>query len=183
MSQRQLFDGTEDADDAEWPATRSDQEKHAGGPHQAIDTRDAAYEGVMREEQGDLLNPDVLDELGPRQERVYRALVEAGLGGATNDELEARTGLPANVVTPRTYELRGCGEGNPWSDDPLVVPLRREGERVKRETEAGSKAQVWVAVAVLEAEVAGREAGGDAMVESPTPRQPPERGIRRITIR
>jgi len=116
------------------------------GKHQAIDTRDAAYKGVMREER------ERADQrgLGDRQRQVYLALVEAGPEGATNDELSEALGVPANAVTPRMYELRGLGDDNPLSDDPLALPLRRDGELLKRPTRTGNRAQVWVATAFVD---------------------------------
>lgn len=176
---------------AEWPATRSNrprQKKHAARHHQAIDTRNNAYKQVMREEQGSLLDPETLDGLGNRQARVYRCIVGGGAEGKTNDEISAATGLAINVVTPRTYELRGEGANNPLAERPLVVPLRDNGAtggRVKRETSSGSTAQVWVAVAVLEAPSA-TDAPRESIrvsVRSPTPRQPAERRTLRVTIR
>lgn len=132
--------------------------------HQAIDTRNDAYKGVMREER---TRADRRG-LGQRQRQVYEALVRAGPNGATNHELSEATGLPANVVTPRTYELRGLGEENPLSDDPLAYELRRDGTRIKRPTPTGSKAQVWVAKPF-----AGRRA--------PTPRIEAVDGCGRLT--
>ena len=124
--------------------------------HQAIDTRNAAYSQVMREEQGDVLHADALtDDLGERQTTVYKALLERGPHGATNAELAEVLGWPVNRITPRVYELRGEGRDNPLADDPLVVPLRdngRSGSRVKREGASGAAGQVWVAVAVLASE-------------------------------
>lgn len=124
--------------------------------HQAIDTRNAAYSQVMREEQGDVLHADALtDALGERQATVYETLLQRGLHGATNAELADVLGWPVNRITPRVYELRGEGTDNPLADDPLVVPLRdngRRGSRVKREGPSGAAGQVWVAVAVLASE-------------------------------
>ena len=121
--------------------------------HQAIDTRNAAYAQVMREEQGDVLHPSALTEdLGERQATVYEALLERGPHGATNAELANVLGWAVNRITPRVYELRGEGKANPLADAPLVVPLREEGHtgaRVKREGPSGAAGQVWVAVAVL----------------------------------
>jgi len=139
--------------------------------HQAIDTRDAAYEGVMREERARA------DErgLGDRQRQVYEALVEAGPEGATNDELSEHLNVPANAVTPRMYELRGCGDDNPLSDDPLAYPLRRDGQRVTRPTRTGNTAQVWVAKPFVDApepEVAVTMVHGTGSLD----------GLRRVTI-
>jgi len=121
--------------------------------HQAIDTRNAAYAQVMRDEQGDVLHPDALTEdLGERQATVYRKLLQRGPHGATNAELAEELGWPVNRITPRVYELRGEGRENPLADDPLVAPLRedgRSGSRVKREGPSGAAGQVCVAVAVL----------------------------------
>ena len=118
--------------------------------HQAIDTRNAAYKQVMREEQGDVLHPEALAEkLGDRQATVYEALLDQGTHGATNAELAQILGWTVNRVTPRVYELRGCGKDNPLARDPLVEPLRDDGTRVKRAGPSGTKGQVWVAVTAL----------------------------------
>lgn len=149
--------------------------------HQAIDTRNAAYKEVMREEQGDILNPEALTEdLGERQATVYEALLEQGPRGATNAELAELLDWPVNRVTPRVYELRGCGKDNPLEDDPHVAPLREDGTRVKRAGPTGTKGQVWVAVAVLSD--SGRSPAspknedptdtGAVRVYTPTPRTP-----------
>lgn len=136
------------------------RQKQPARHHQAIDTRDEAYKQVAEDETSAgatadrTIEPDRVRDLGARQQRVYRCILSAGTRGRTNSDIAAETGLPANVVTPRTYELRGEGKNNPLADDPLVVPLReqgRTGERVKRATPSGARAQVWVAVAALQA--------------------------------
>lgn len=158
--------------------------------HQAIDTRNAAYKQVMREEQGDILNPEALTEdLGERQATVYEALLEQGQRGATNAELAELLDWPVNRVTPRTYELRGCGKDNPLEDDPRVEPLRDGGTRVKRAGPSGTKGQVWVAVAVLSDNAHASaspkndtKGAGAVRVYTPTPRTPARSYCTRIDL-
>ena len=145
--------------------------KHPATYFQAIATRNAAYRQVMTDEE-----ETAIRLLGARQRQVYNALVQRWLQGATNDELALLTNLPANVVTPRTYELRGEGKDNDLARTPLVVPLRTEGrtgEPVKRPTRTGSQAQVWVAKIALDTPTSDAVRRADA--------RPPRIRIRRTT--
>ena len=46
---------------------------------------------------------------GTLRAKVFDRIARAGLGGLTADEIQAETGLGAQTITPRVYELRAAG--------------------------------------------------------------------------
>lgn len=75
---------------------------------------------------------------GTKRGMVYRRLVAAGLTGCTEEDLERQTGLDANTVRPRIWELCGKSKAFPY------VFVEDSGQR--RHTVKGCAAIVWVAV-------------------------------------
>ena len=72
----------------------------------------------------------IAPKLAGRRLEVLEAIRKAGTDGATDEEIEAATGLPGNTVRPRRGEL---------ADMDLIVKAE-----FTRPTRSGNVADVWI---------------------------------------
>lgn len=75
----------------------------------------------------------VAPRTGTQRWRILQAFLHLAPGGLTSEQVEARTGLPANSVRPRLLELREDERMGGWLVD--------SGET--RPTKSGAQAIVW----------------------------------------